>query len=158
MCTTLVTFRQHFPVLVWSASVLDIPVTLVQVWVSACARALHPQHRTDVGETCSDHSGQGLGSCRQQTLEGTGFGVKPGPSGAGMLFALRMTNEPKGKNTVLVAAGAHVHTHAASRQSSKGDGNQYKILAFKRRRCVTAQMPGTKVLCKTKTKPVSDSE
>lgn len=57
MCTSLVTFRQYFPVLVWSASVLDIPVALVQVWVSACARALHPQHRTDVGETCSKDLG-----------------------------------------------------------------------------------------------------
>lgn len=54
-----------------------------------------------------------------------------------MLLALRVRNEPKGENTVLVAAGAPVHTQAASRQSSKGDGNQYKILAFRRRRCVT---------------------
>lgn len=57
-----------------------------------------------------------------------------------MLFALRMRNKPEGKNTMLVAAGAGVHTQAASRQSSKGDGNQPKIWAFKRRRCVTAQI------------------
>lgn len=75
-----------------------------------------------------------------------------------MQFALRMRNEPKGRNTVLVAAGAGVHTQAPSRQSSKGDGNQPKILAFKSRQCVTAQTPGTKVLCKTETKPESDPE
>lgn len=136
---------------------LDIPVTLGQVWLSDCATALHPQHTTDAGEmnlTCSEHSGPGFGSCRQQAGEGTGCGVTPGGSGAGMLFALRMRNKPEGENTVLVAAGAHVHTQAASRQSSKGDGNQHKILAL----CATAQVPGTKVLCKTETKPESDSE
>lgn len=142
-CTTLTAFRQHCPVLVWSASVLDTPVTPGQVWVSACPRALHPQHTADAGEmnlTCSGHSGQGLGSCRQQTLEGPGCGITPGDPGAGMLFALRMRNKPEGKNTALVAAGAAVHTQAASRQSSKGDGNQPKIWAFERRRCVTAQI------------------
>lgn len=66
--------------------------------------------------------------------------------------------QAKSRNTVLVAAGAGVHTQAASRQSSKGDGNQSNILAFRSRQCVTAQIPGTKVLCKTETKPESDSQ